>query len=429
MINTQELLNKKNFAHFIKTSAVLKKNKTIEKLFSEAGLSNFEVNSDNPSVRHKAAEKLIGTIFRRLHIFRGCKYRNDGTLQWRILHSYKKTGKLSLTDPLSVNKIQGKIGESLFKFENKCYNFYTTTSRHNNMWQALEQYEDFKEFSLLNSNNLKIVFSADGEEGIWDIATMSMRGIDSCQSWGGQFRNCLIGSMLDPYTGIIYLTSGSKSEFGTKMLARCVVRLITKGKQKAIFLDKMYPRENISIRDQFVKAIKTNIKDKKVKVILSRVSGFHIPYSSYISNILTPYNYEMANNKDENSYNSCNLSYRDTFIPFKLLPEDVVKQNNATKSALISAVKKKILTKFTFYGGNNAIISAIKELSVEINHSAYKNLIKNKLGSLYIDSMYVKKSKNTPGTWNFVGLGGSPNHISAHLKYKKLINEIIREAK
>ena len=40
-----------------------------------------------------------------------------------------------------------------------------------------------------NSRSLKdykIVFSSNGKEGLWDIATMSARGITSCQGWNGR---------------------------------------------------------------------------------------------------------------------------------------------------------------------------------------------------------------------------------------------------
>ncbi len=92
-------------------------------------------------------------------------------------------------------------------------------------------------------NNCDIVFSADGKEGIWDMATMSMRGISSCQSWGGSFRRRLIGSIIDPCCGIIYLTDNKQSarRKGSKMLARALVRYIKKGRKSALMLKRVYP--------------------------------------------------------------------------------------------------------------------------------------------------------------------------------------------
>ncbi len=70
--------------------------------------------------------------------------------------------------------------------------------------------------------NLKVVFSSHP----WDIATMSMRGISSCQAWGKQQSSCLIGSILDPNMALIYLTDGELyKNYGPRMLARAVIRL------------------------------------------------------------------------------------------------------------------------------------------------------------------------------------------------------------
>jgi hypothetical protein len=78
--------------------------------------------------------------------------------------------------------------------------------------------------AVVNKNKLRIVFSTDP----WDIATMSMRGIYSCQRWDGnsEHKVRLVGTILDPCAGVIYLTDGTKTRYGEKMLARSVVRLV-----------------------------------------------------------------------------------------------------------------------------------------------------------------------------------------------------------
>jgi hypothetical protein len=89
----------------------------------------------------------------------------------------------------------------------------------------------------------RIVFSSDGDRGLWDISTMSMRGITSCQRWDKDGYHCkkLIGSMLDPYTGIIYLTRGIKTSRGEKMEKRAVVRFILRqNKTPMLFLERIY---------------------------------------------------------------------------------------------------------------------------------------------------------------------------------------------
>jgi hypothetical protein len=93
----------------------------------------------------------------------------------------------------------------------------------------------------------KIVFSSDGSKGLWDMATMSERGIDSCQGWDsdeylrGACCNKLVGSMVDPYAGIIYI-AGKRMSNGRKMEHRCVVRLVLnrRTKKPAVLLERTY---------------------------------------------------------------------------------------------------------------------------------------------------------------------------------------------
>ncbi len=92
--------------------------------------------------------------------------------------------------------------------------------------------------------NTDIVFSANP----WDIATMSMRGITSCMSWQNGHASHLAGSILDPYCGIIALTTnvvhrGQALVYGKKMIARSVVRLIKNKKNYKLLLERVYTGE------------------------------------------------------------------------------------------------------------------------------------------------------------------------------------------
>jgi phage FluMu protein gp41 len=106
-------------------------------------------------------------------------------------------------------------------------------------------FDSFKDFSRLNIplSSAEICFSTDP----WDIATMSMRGFSTCQSWSGEYRQSVIGSMLDPYVGVIYLASkGKPTEYGTKMLFRSTVRFAVNntGAEKpppVLIIDHVYP--------------------------------------------------------------------------------------------------------------------------------------------------------------------------------------------
>jgi hypothetical protein len=135
----------------------------------------------------------------------------------------------------------------------------------------LEQTAQFKLFSKENMPNKEysIVFSSEGREGAWDIATMSMRGIKSCQRWDGEYPRCLIGSILSKFVGIIYLTSGVKAEdhpsypnLGTKMLRRCIVRYAVDADEDApcILVDKMYPEYDKEVCTLFIKSLQLRTK-------------------------------------------------------------------------------------------------------------------------------------------------------------------------
>lgn len=118
-----------------------------------------------------------------------------------------------------------------------------------------------------SSKSLKLVFSTDP----WDIATMSMRGIKSCMRWNSKMAVCLIGSILCPFTGIVYLTNKKPTKYGEKMLFRSLVRVIFNPKQNCykIFIDEGYPKVfnpiNIyndylpAVSKMFVELVKENI--------------------------------------------------------------------------------------------------------------------------------------------------------------------------
>lgn len=93
---------------------------------------------------------------------------------------------------------------------------------------------------LASKKKLRIVFSTDP----WDIATMSMRGITSCMQWSSIHSPHLIGSILDPNAGVIYLTDDKATEHGPRMIFRAVVRIVIdeylKPKNPRFLIDKTY---------------------------------------------------------------------------------------------------------------------------------------------------------------------------------------------
>lgn len=159
--------------------------------------------------------------------------------------------------------------ESLFKIFNKIKD---RCAAQNFNFENLEQTVEFKTFSKENIPNKEfaVIFSSEGEEGAWDIATMSMRGDwSSCQRWDGEYPRCLIGSILSKFVGVMYLTSGvmnsgnekngNRSNLGTKMMRRCVVRYAVDADEgrPCILIDKMYPEIDKDVLALFVNSIKS----------------------------------------------------------------------------------------------------------------------------------------------------------------------------
>jgi hypothetical protein len=87
-------------------------------------------------------------------------------------------------------------------------------------------------------NGKKVVFSTKP----WDIATMSMRGTKSCMRWDSGHAKQLVGSIADPYCGIIFITNGNKLKHGQRMLYRALVRVVQAPTKKIAMLERMYPR-------------------------------------------------------------------------------------------------------------------------------------------------------------------------------------------
>jgi hypothetical protein len=111
-----------------------------------------------------------------------------------------------------------------------------------NLININNSYETYNDLIALQKDNVKISFSSVGSKGNWDIATMSMRGIESCQNWNSDYKYALIGSLADPYAGIIYISNGETS-LGSKMIRRAVVRYVINRKtnKPAILIERIYP--------------------------------------------------------------------------------------------------------------------------------------------------------------------------------------------
>src|ERR1019366_1657777 len=254
----KQILKANKYPPFIKNHAIFKTTKTVQKIFPLIGLINCEENVvvDNSDEATRLAAILHGEIWSHV------AYRpNVSILAFaNVLNVNKNSttnsdGKLTLNLPEDVivgNKVLFKKGEGLFKAYNKLVKLVAKEM----VLPCLDDMAAFKEFSSANipAKEHKLVFSSDGVDGVWDIATMSMRGISSCQSWTSSNSKHLVGSMLDPFTGILYITSGSKvGDVGTKMFRRSLVRLVVNehSKKESLLIERMYPSYDKNIATLF----------------------------------------------------------------------------------------------------------------------------------------------------------------------------------
>lgn len=298
MVDTRELFKKHRFPAWIKDHAIFKSHKEIAKVFPEIGLANCEqeIDIDNSEDVKIAAKALIteinGHITKRFNGLAKFQEKHSDKIKPKrkikidtnqhLLNALKhklqkqtnkcintKNGKITLNLPEDITdsekKVVFKSGERLISAYNKM-----NDNLRAGKFLAMEKVENlytFKEFSSKNVPALKykLVFSSDGIEGMWDIATMSMRGIQSCQTWGAGNSNDahVVGSMVDPFTGIIYLTSGAKhGEYGTKMIRRCVVRFVVNNKKPQLMLERMYPAFDKPTCDAFVAFLREKTGNK-----------------------------------------------------------------------------------------------------------------------------------------------------------------------
>jgi len=310
---TTDLFKGKNIPDFIKNHSLFRNPVKVTKVFPSIGLPNFreKVNVDKCLVDVKKEGTYVHNLLRVMVDIVGAA--RDGLahqadrLQYLDAKDVREKDRTRLNEFYNLSNILANLGgcvdpynkdvltgaiqtadgkialklmkdiadnndkvifrkdESLFKIFNKVKDKCTAVGVG---FTNLEQADAFKIFSKENIPNkeFSIYFSAEGEEGAWDIATMSMRGIKSCQRWDGEYPRCLIGSILSKFVGIMYLTSGVQSDtnagfanLGTKMMRRCVVRYAVDADENkpCILLDKMYPELDKDILGVFVNAIKS----------------------------------------------------------------------------------------------------------------------------------------------------------------------------
>ena len=349
MTATKTIFSEKKFPSFITGHAIFKSFKEVRKVFPEIGLPNTEkeIEVDNKKEAKDAATYLLNEIKdridRRLLSINKYAVKKDSMGKKRkkklnnaqhLLTSVKtnitkakngflteNNGRITLNLPTDIadaeDKMAFKGGEGLFRVYNKLNE--TLRAGHFLAMPKLEDLNTFKEFSAKNVPALKykVRFASDGSEGAWDIATMSMRGINSCQTWGGGNSTHIVGSIVDPFTGIIYLTNGGKfNEHGSKMIRRCVVRFVVDEKKKVPYLalERMYPAMEKGCLDAFIAFLKERTDNKFDVIYLdshnyTAKANLYVPMSKVVGQLTTydqPYRDSgMTYKADVNDRKSC----------------------------------------------------------------------------------------------------------------------------
>lgn len=200
-----------------------------------------------------------------------------------IGHIYQigKDGKINLNFPYAIYNQQQKAvfnkGERYLAALNKIPDLFDEVKIAFPKVKNIETFSSFKEFSAINqrATELKVCFSSTGKDGLWDILTMSMRGIQTCQSWNGDYHNSLIGSVLDPSTAIIYLTNGNQTTYGNRTLYRSIVRYVNYDNKPSLLIDHCYSigndydcESNLDVQKLFQKILK---EKTNLPIILSDI--------------------------------------------------------------------------------------------------------------------------------------------------------------
>ena len=302
-----DIFDKKDTPSWLKEHPEIKKRNEIKKVFPAFGLKNFKDKvkyqtkdtSERERVVLKMLDDLRGQIYdiyrefiilddrsdspENLDVVRDLQFFRHASNALFTAETVEEAGKVKIVfeEPVSLNGRQiFRKGEGIFSAFNKINTILDKFSMKypkliaNNPKTSLPSIDSIpsvKQFHKINVPNKEyyVVFSAGGDEGAWDICTMSMRGIRSCQSWEAPYEDLspynrsLVGSVLSKYVGIIYLTSGNETghdyeKYGTRMIKRCLVRFVIntkKDNEKLIVLDQMYDSYDPVVAQMFIDAL------------------------------------------------------------------------------------------------------------------------------------------------------------------------------
>ncbi len=308
-MKTSLITKNKRLPDFIKTHDIFSKFDEIAKVFPKIGLPNCSILAKDveylPLFAATFKQKMIKS-FKSPYI----GYFYDTARAGRIRRL------LELCAPSEFVKNNKLIVPTRFRSEFTDFNRAFFECRHHEDQRRYYVKDEYNHIHhpLKLSTTSKIVFSSDGSQGMWDIATMSERGFESCQSWTGCYARNLIGSIVDPCAGIIYLTNGVELGKGVKMLYRAVVRyVVSKNTHKpALLIEQIYgSNDTDSKSDDEVYPLFAAFLKKKTQnklPIITRAKGYQIPNSQIVRKMSSCGSFD-------NAKYYCK-SYRDSGIPY-----------------------------------------------------------------------------------------------------------------
>lgn len=298
------ITNSRKLPKFITSHPIFTQIKTLNKIFPSIGLPNC-IEPATPYFKPTGGAAIKNWLLRRFNTS-SYWFANPTSISRirRAIIACKDSEFQRLAVPKSLTKLVGTSYQRAW-VNARCYT----------VGERSECFRRYKTLFTLPSvtKKTKIVFASADKEGAWDIATMSMRGISSCQSWRGGYSRDLIGSIVDPYVGIIYLTNGSKTTKGRRMTNRAVIRYVVHHttRKPALMIEPVYS----SYYDNEQKALGIfaaflNTKTKLPIVFYNRDREYYIPNSKPVAKL------QASNIRYHSSRNGDCVSYRDSGIRY-----------------------------------------------------------------------------------------------------------------
>jgi len=376
-MNIKDYVESSKLPFWIKNHYIFKNANYVSfyKIFPSIGLDNCKekiIIKNNNGLRY--AQELRDDL--KYNILYTFKFKDNNfriclcnQLQFDVVD--KKVFSIKLSKDIVYNdKKIFKAGTSAMKVYNTILKEYTTNDPN---LLRLEDLTNFKNFSSNNfsSKEMEINFVSTGLDAIWDFATISMRGVVSCQSWVNPQSRGLIGTIVNPFVGLIYISSSEQTIYGPKTFKRCLVRYaINKDtKRPALFLDGIYPSGDITdIRDSFIKFLKS--KTSLEVFFATKTNCYYLPSHKYQK--------YLAEGEE---------TYMDYQIPFKQIECD---KNLINRYDFLYSFEKDLYSQ-----ANNNIIDAFynllrRDITIDYTRQEYytkifKTLMDIKKGKKYLE--------------------------------------------